>query len=448
MATETATKYLPGLALKGCFGDESLNVMNFLNEVVLRYPRAVSFAPGRPAEQHFDVLGSLGKIERFVAHRAALTGWDRAAVYADLGQYNRTNGIIQDLVARQLAEDEGIHAAPESIVVTAGAQEGMVILLLGLFDPATDVLLSSDPTYIGITGLARIVGIPVHPIPTGEDGLAPAAVAAAIREVRRQGRVPRAVYDIPDFNNPMGTRMPEAARRALLEVVHREGVLLFEDNPYGMFAYDGEPLPTLKSLDERGDVVYLGSFSKTLYPGLRIGYLVADQVVRGARGADTEPSPLALELSKVKSLTTVTTPPLLQAIVGGLLLENGGSLKGLMAAKLPFYRENRDRMLACLAERFGADSGAGVRWNRPEGGFFLTLTLPFDFTEARLTACARDYGVIVCPMSFFSILGEKGGRNREIRLSFSYVTPDQIAEGIARLARFVGDVVAGTEASV
>jgi (S)-3,5-dihydroxyphenylglycine transaminase len=436
------TKYLPHLALKGCFGDESLNVMNFLNEVVLRYPRAVSFAPGRPTEQHFDVLGSLGKIERFVAYRAGATGWDRTAVYADLGQYNRTNGIIQDLVARQLELDEGLVVAPESIVVTAGAQEGMVILLLALFDPATDVLLSSDPTYIGITGLARILGIEVQAIPIGENGLEPAAVTAAIAAVRRQGKVPRAVYDIPDFNNPMGTRMPLALRRALLDVVHREEVLLFEDNPYGMFAYDGAPLPTLKAMDEHGDVIYLGSFSKTLYPGLRIGYLVADQEVPGA--ADGTPSPLAYELSKVKSLTTVTTPPLLQAIVGGILLENGGSLQGLMAAKLPTYRENRDRMLACLAERFDADPAlaTAVRWNRPEGGFFLTLTLPFDFTEERLKVCARDYGVIVCPMSFFSILGADGGRNREIRLSFSYVTPPEIEEGIARLARFVHDTVA------
>jgi (S)-3,5-dihydroxyphenylglycine transaminase len=440
-ARTTRTRTLPGLTLKGCFGDESLNVMNFLNEVVLRYPRAVSFAPGRPAEQHFDVLGSLEKIERFVAYRSAATGWDRAAVYADLGQYNRTNGIIQDLVARQLALDEGIDVSPESIVVTAGAQEGMVILLLGLFDPATDVLLSSDPTYIGITGLARILGIAVHPIPTGDHGLDPEAVAAAIREVRLLGKVPRAVYDIPDFNNPMGTRMPLAVRRALLEVVHREGVLLFEDNPYGMFGYDGEPLPTLKALDEHGDVIYLGSFSKTLYPGLRIGYLVVDQEVPGANGTNGEPSPLAFELSKVKSLTTVTTPPLLQAVVGGLLLENGGSLKSLMAAKLPSYRENRDRMLASLAEHFGADPALApaVRWNRPEGGFFLTLSLPFDFTEERLTVCAREYGVIVCPMSFFSIRGEEGGRRREIRLSFSYVTPAQIEEGIARLARFVRD---------
>jgi (S)-3,5-dihydroxyphenylglycine transaminase len=442
MATATSPRSLPHLALKGCFGDESLNVMNFLNEVVLRFPQAVSFAPGRPSEQHFDVQGSLGSIARFVAYRAAATGWNEAAVYADLGQYNRTNGIIPELVARQLALDEGIHAAPDSIVVTAGAQEGMVVLLLGLFDPATDTLLSSDPAYIGITGLARIVGIPVHPIPSGPDGLAPEAVGAAIGEVRRQGRVPRALYDVPDFNNPLGTRMPLPARRALLDLVHREGLLLFEDNPYGSFAYDGAPLPTLKALDERGDVVYLGSYSKTLYPGLRIGYLVADQEVRGPDGALT---PLAYELSKVKSLTTVTTPPLLQAIVGGEILAHGGSLAPLMAEKLPAYRERRDRMLAALERELGeAGEALGVRWNRPQGGFFLTLSLPFDFTEERLTACARDYGVVVCPMSFFSILGRDGGRNREIRLSFSYVTPEEIDTGIARLARFVRATAGGS----
>src|SRR6476660_1585282 len=107
MATETTLKPSVSLTLKGCFADESLNVMNFLNEVVLRYPEAVSFAPGRPAERHFDVRGSLQAIERFVAYRAAVTGWTPAAVYADLGQYNRTNGIIQELVARQIEVDEG-----------------------------------------------------------------------------------------------------------------------------------------------------------------------------------------------------------------------------------------------------------------------------------------------------------------------------------------------------
>lgn len=418
--------------LKSCFRDPLLEVMNFLNEVVLRYPGAVSFAPGRPAERHFDVERSLGLAPLFVEHRAASTGWAPRAVWNDLGQYNKTNGIINDLIARQLELDEGLRVRPESIVVTHGCQEGMTVLLLGLFDPAEDVLLVSDPTYIGITGLAAILGIEMVPVSTGEQGLELADVAAAIDAVRARGKRPRALYDIPDFNNPLGTRMPLAARRALLDLLAEREVLLFEDNPYGMFAYDGERLPTLKALDEHGVVIYLGSFAKTLYPGLRAGFLVAEQEAVGESGERTR---LAAELSKVKSLTTVTTAPVVQAVVGALLLEGGGSLAGIVREKLPFYRANRDRMLACLEERLGGVSG--VRWNRPEGGFFLTVWLPFEFDDECLQACA-EAGVIVCPVSYFSLTK---GRERQVRLSFSYVTEAQIEEGIGRFARFVRDRV-------
>jgi (S)-3,5-dihydroxyphenylglycine transaminase len=419
------------ITLKGWLADPLLDVMNFLNEVVLRYPGAVSFAPGRPAERHFDVERSLGAASRWVEWRSLAAGTPPRAVWNDLGQYNKTNGIINDLIARQLANDEGIAAQPESIVVTTGCQEAMAILLLGLIDPAVDALLVSDPAYIGIPGLARIMGLTMIPIPTGERGLDPAAVARGIEEARRLGRRPRALYDVPDFNNPLGTRMPLEARRALLSLAHEHGMLVWEDNPYGMFSYDGPPLPTLKALDEHGVVVYMGSFSKTLYPGLRLGYLVADQQVALASGRRV---PLAAELSKIKSLTTVNTSPVVQAIAGGILLEAGGSLRPVVEEKLPFYRANRDRMLASLETTLG--DLEGVRWNRPEGGFFLTLTLPFDFTDDHLTVCARDYGVIVCPMRFFALTP---GRERQVRLSFSYVTEEQIGEGIARLARFVRD---------
>ncbi|HEY0510320.1 MAG TPA: PLP-dependent aminotransferase family protein [Thermoanaerobaculia bacterium] len=419
------------ITLKGWLADPLLDVMNFLNEVVLRYPQAVSFAPGRPSERHFDVERSLGTAALWVESRARAAGLPPRAVWNDIGQYNKTNGVINDLIARQLAADEGIAARPESIIVTTGCQEGMAILLLGLIDPAADALLVSDPAYIGIPGLARIMGLTVIPVPTGERGLDPAAVGRAMAEARRMGRRPRALYDVPDFNNPLGTRMPLEARRALLALAHENGMLIWEDNPYGMFSYDGPPLPTLKALDEHGVVIYMGSFSKTLFPGLRLGYLVTDQQVVLASG---QRSPLAAELSKIKSLTTVNTSTVVQAIAGGILLETGGSLRPLVAAKLPFYRGNRDAMLAALDGALG-DLGE-VRWNRPEGGFFLTLTLPFEFTDDDLTACARDYGVIVCPMRFFALTP---GRERQVRLSFSYVTEEQIAEGIARFARFVRD---------
>lgn len=422
------------VALKGCFADPLLDVMNFLNEVVHRYPEAVSFAPGRPAERWFDVERSLSAARVWVDHHAARTGLSPEAVWNDLGQYNKTNGIINDLIARQLQADEGITAAPGSIVVTTGCQEGMAILLLALIDPATDALLVSDPTYIGIPGLARMMGITMIPVPTGEEGLTPEAVRAGISEARAKGLRPRALYDIPDFNNPLGTRMPVPARRSLLGVAREHGLLIWEDNPYGMFSYDGDPLPTMKALDEHGVVIYMGSFSKTLFPGLRLGYLVADQRVVLPSG---ERVSLAAELSKVKSLTTVNTSTVIQAIAGGILLESGGSLAPLMTGKLPFYRANRDRMLACLEEELGA--GGPVSWNRPQGGFFLTLSLPFEFTPERLTECARDYGVIVCPMSFFALTS---GRERQVRLSFSYVTEAQIEEGIGRFARFVHDRIA------
>jgi (S)-3,5-dihydroxyphenylglycine transaminase len=304
----------------------------------------------------------------------------------------------------------------------------MIILLLGLFEPG-DALLVGDPSYIGITGLARIAGVPLAPVPAREHGLDPADVARVAGEVRRSGLRPRALYDVPDFSNPLGSRMPLETRRALLRVAREQELLIFEDNPYGMFCYDGERLPTLKALDEDRTVIYLGSFSKTLYPGLRVGFLVADQEVVGVGGHRT---PLSQELSKVKSLTTVTSSPVAQAIVGALLLERQGSLSGLVEEKLPFYRGNRDRMLDCLERSLGGVEG--VSWNRPDGGFFLTVDLPFAFGEEELRSCARDHGVIVCPMTFFVLTP---GRERQIRLSFSYVTPEQIEEGIGRLARFV-----------
>jgi (S)-3,5-dihydroxyphenylglycine transaminase len=415
------------VTLKQCFGEPLLEVMNFLNEVVQRYPEAISFAPGRPSERYFDVAGSLAQVARFVEHRAAGSGLPAQAIYDRLGQYGPTNGIINDLVARQIALDHGIHAEPDTIVITCGCQEGMAILLGGLFEPDGDVLLVSDPTYNGITGLARLLGIPTVPVPSGPHGLDAEDVAAAVAGVERSGRRARAVYDIPDFNNPQGTRLSLPARHALLDMASENGLLIFEDNPYGMFAYDSEPLPPLKALDEHGVVVYMGSFSKTLFPGLRMGYLVADQQVVCQDGRRTT---LAAELSKVKSLTTVNTPPLLQAVVGGILVDNQGSLAELVRRKLPFYRENRDRMLRGL----DAQLSGMAAWNRPEGGFFLTVDLPFVCDEACLEESARDFGVIFCPMRFFDLSAR---RERQARLSFSYVTPEQIDLGVERFARFV-----------
>lgn len=413
------------VALKACFADPLLDVMNFLNEIVGDFPDAISFAPGRP---HDAMLG--GGIEgdaigAFVAHLVRESGRDERVVRRSLDQYSSTNGIITELIAAHLALDENVHVPADSIMVTVGAQEALAVILVGLFDPATDVLLVSDPSYVGITGLARVLGIRTVPVPSGDDGLAPDAVEEAIRRAAAYGR-PRALYDIPDFNNPLGTSMPTRAREELLRVCERHNVLIVEDNPYRMFGYDAPAAPTLKSLDTTGRVLYVGSFSKTLWPGIRLGYLVANQRVTADDGT------LARALSRVKSFLTVNTPPFAQAIVGGVLSTTGGSLEAIVAPKRARYRAQRDALVAALGGAFeGVDN---VRWHRPGGGFFLPMTLPFEFGPDELRRCAAAHGVIVSPMRFFSLAS---ARRNEVRLSFSYNEPDVIRTGVDRFADFV-----------
>jgi (S)-3,5-dihydroxyphenylglycine transaminase len=430
-AGEPVRSSVTPIRLKGCFADPLLDVMNVLNEIVLEYPDAISFAPGRPLETTFDVRSHVSGIGEYVAHAAEQGHMSCEQAWRALGQYNRTNGIINQAIASHLERDEGIRVPADAIMVTVGAQEAMAVVLAGLFDPCVDVLLVSDPTYIGITGLARILDIRIAPVPSGDDGLDPGIVERAIRNASRLGNV-RALYDIPDFSNPLGTSLPVDRRIQLIEVCRRHGVLLIEDNPYGMFAYDGERLPTLKALDSDGTVLYIGSFSKTLFPALRVGFLVADRRVAPGGGC------LARELSRVKSLLTVNTSTLCQAVVARALMTAGGSIEAFARDRRRELRRNRDALVAALEREFAGLEGL-VSWNRPAGGFFATLTLPFEFGAAEMRQCAADYKVIACPMNFFSIVKD---RPHQVRLSFSYVDTEQIAAGVARLARFVHDAVA------
>lgn len=398
---------------------EVSEAMKFLNEVVIAYPDAISFGPGRPLESLFDVRAAVAHLDLYV--ESVCEGRDLERTYGRLGQYGETNGLIRDEVARYLRNDDGLDVSAAETLVTVGCQESLLILLVALFDPARDVLLVADPGYVGMTGPAAMLRVPIWPVPHGFDGLDPDNVATAAIAVRAQGRVPKALYHVPTFNNPLGTVMGVEARRRLLEVAAEHDLLILEDNSYSAFAYDAEPPPTLATLDREGHVIHLGSFSKSLFPGLRVGYLVS-----------RDPSLIA-RLSRVKSYTTVNTSPLLQAVVGGVLRANGYSLKSIVEPKRAQYRRQRDQMLQSLATAM-VDVAGVVTWNRPPGGFFLSLTLPFEFDDACLKICSRDYGVICTPMRYFSSTSDW---NNVVRLSFSYASPQQIAKGISSLAAFV-----------
>ncbi|OLF19334.1 GntR family transcriptional regulator [Actinophytocola xanthii] len=419
--------------------DPALTSMNLLNEVANHYPDAVSFAAGRPYEEFWRLDDVPRHLARFSEHLRTDLGYGEERVRRTLFQYGRTKGIVHDLVAANLELDEGISVDPESVVVTVGCQEAMVLVLRALRSGPRDVLLAVSPTYVGLTGAARLVDMPVLPVASGEAGVDLDDLLARIQGARSAGLRPRACYVMPDFANPSGVSMSEKTRRALLLLAREEDFLLLEDNPYGLF-HGGERVPTCKALDEHRRVVYLGSFAKTVLPGARVGYVVADQTVTAGDGTVRL---LADELSKIKSMLTVNTSALAQAVVGGALLEHGCSLLRATQPARAVYTANRARLVEGLAARFG--TGSPVGWNVPGGGFFVVVTVPFPVDDALLTRSARDYGVLWTPMHhFYDTAGQGRDGPRSLRLSCSALTPEQVDTGLDRLARLITDELART----
>ncbi len=417
--------------LFGALEDPALNSMNFLNEVALHYPDAIPLAAGRPSEEFFDLADVHRYLRGFCRYLADEQGRTEEEVRRTVLQYGRTKGIIHELVAKNVRLDEGIEVDPESVVVTAGCQEAMFLVLRALRADERDVLLAVSPTYVGLTGAARLVDLPVRPVRTGEHGIDLDDLVAVIRRERAAGRRPRACYVMPDFANPSGLSLDVATRRRLLDVAAAEDVLLIEDNPYGLFHGDLDRAPTLKALDRRRRVVYLGSFAKTVLPGARVGYVVADQRVAAADGAV---GLFADQLSKIKSMLTVNTSPIAQAVVGGKLLAHGCRLTAANARLRQLYAGNLRRIVDGLAGRFPPD--AGVRWTAPAGGFFVVVTVPFPVDDRLLERSARDYGVLWTPMGHFY---DEVTPVRSLRLSGSVVSAEQIDLGLDRLAALIND---------
>lgn len=424
----------PGLAapplstadLHASLSDPALTSMTLLNEITGDHPDAVSFAAGRPYEGFFDQEALHRHLRLFARHLERERGLGPEGVRRTLFQYGPTKGIVNDLIVRQLRTDEGIEADPEEVLVTTGCQEAMVLVLRALRRDARDVVIAAAPTYVGFTGAARLTETTVRPVPEGPGGLDAEALGEAVRAARAEGLRPRACYVVPDFSNPGGARMSEEDRRRLLRAAEEHDVLLIEDNPYSMFHDGGGRPPTLKALDRSGRVVYIGSFSKTAYPGARIGYVVAGRPV-------AEGGVLADQLAKLKSMLTLNTSSVAQAAVGGLLLEHGCSMERACAREAAVYRRNLRALLDGLAARF--PRGGPVSWNTPAGGLFAVVTVPFTADEEALEESARRFGVLWTPMYHF--YAGTGGGLRQLRLSYSVLTPEDIATGLDRLAAFV-----------
>lgn len=410
--------------------DPALASMDFLNEVAERHPHAIPLAAGRPYDGFLSPEVVRRHLDTYHRYLRTELGQGEERATRTMLQYGPAQGVINEVVTRHLAVDEGIRTGPESIVITVGCQEAMFLVLKALRGNDRDCVLAVSPTYVGLNGAAKLADMTVLPVPTDDTGVCLSELVATIHRARSQGRSPRALYVMPDFANPSAVSMDLTARRALLRLAEEEDILLIEDNPYGLFHGGERRVPTLKALDGGRRVVYLGSFAKTVVPGARVGYAVSDQGVTDRDGRSTT---LAHHLARLKSMLTVNTSPIAQAVVAGRLLENGYSLARANQRERRFYQHNLQHLLRGLESRFSAVSDQ-VTWNAPLGGFFVVVTLPFRVGDEELRQCADEHGVLWTPMSHF--YGAEGGEN-QLRLSCSAVSTEAIDTGLDGLRDYV-----------
>jgi (S)-3,5-dihydroxyphenylglycine transaminase len=407
---------------------ETYAAMDILNGVAERFPDAISLAAGRPPGAFLPAARTPDLLERAIRAAAEQTNEGLAAAIGQawirFGQYADTDGIILDDLRVLLRSLEGLDDPALDLRVTNGIQEAL-LLECAHASAQGGAVLCFDPVYAGLTGAAAATGLPLYAMPRGGD---PAeTIAAAVHQARLETAGPLLLYVIPDHDNPTGLSLSLAQRQEIVELARRERLIVLEDTAYRLFNYDQDRLPTLFALAEADiAVIYLSSFSKTMMPGVRIGFAVR------RKGSQFNPAYLG-DLTNLKSYASVTSAPIAQAIVAGFLQDCGYDLDQANQTKRNHCRANRDALAAALQARLPAELGT---FCVPAGGFFLTVDIDIDCGRADMERAARDYSVIFIPMVLFSPTGQ--GR-QQIRLSFSAGSRAEMTAGAERLANFLAD---------
>ena len=306
--------------------------------------------------------------------------------------------------------DVGVEAHPDDVVVTAGSQMALDLVVRIFCNPG-DVVLVEAPSYVGALGIFRAYECDVVHVPMDEHGLIPEALEEAIHHVRATGRTPKMIYTIPSFHNPGGITQTPQRRKLVLEVAQRENLLILEDDPYALLGFEGQ-VPRAIRADDADQVVYLGSFSKTLASGLRVGWAVAPHGVR-------EKLVLAAEAA------VLCPSNFTQGVVSEFLATQ--PWRQQVETFRDVYRERRDALLSSLELMMPP----GTTWTKPAGGFYSWLTLPPGLDATAMLPRAVNALVAYVPGTGFYIDGQ--GR-QNMRLSYCYPPPDRIREGVRRLA--------------
>jgi 2-aminoadipate transaminase len=349
---------------------------------------------------------------------AALMGTVAGESCARALQYGPTEGVgvVKRCVASVMAA-EGMEVDPDEVLITSGGQQVIDLVCKTLLDPG-DVVVAEAPTYPGAIPTFCAYQADVVQVEMDRDGMHVDRLEALLDELERAGRRPKFIYTVPNFHNPAGVTLSLQRRRELVRIAAERELLVLEDNPYGLLRYEGEPLPTLYSLDDEF-VIYAGTFSKILSPGVRLGWTMA-------------PAPILAKMQIGKQASDLCSSSISQYFVSAYF--ESGPWHDYLRSLLEIYRRRRDVMLDALAEHFPREA----EWTRPEGGLFLWATMPDYIDTTDLLARALQEQVAFVPGRAAYVDGRGGAC---MRLNFSGVGEDQIREGVRRIGEVVREQV-------
>jgi 2-aminoadipate transaminase len=334
-------------------------------------------------------------------------------------QYGPTEGfgLIKNCIA-QVMRAEGMEIDPGEVLVTTGGQQVIDLVCKTLLDPG-DVVVAEAPTYPGAIPTFCAYQADVVQVTMDRDGMRVEELEATLDELERTGRRPKFIYTVPNFHNPAGVTLSLERRRELVRIAAERELLILEDNPYGLLRYEGEPLPTLYSLDN-DFVIYASTFSKILSPGVRLGWTVA-------------PAPIQAKMQIGKQASDLCSSSISQYFVSAYF--DSGPWEDYVRSLLEIYRRRRDVMLDAMAEHFPREA----EWTHPQGGLFIWATMPEYIDTTDLLARALQEQVAFVPGRAAYVDGRGGSA---MRLNFSGVGEDQIREGIRRIGEVVREQVA------
>ena len=319
---------------------------------------------------------------------------------------------LLDFLVEKLRKGQGIACARENLILTAGGAQALGLLCDLFLDPG-DTVLSEAPTWMGAVRTFKNLGVTVESIPLDERGTRVDVLEERLAQLRARGVVPKAFYVIPNFQNPAGVTTTLERRRRIVELAAEYGFAVLEDDAYFDLRFSGEQLPTLYTLDGGRNVLYFGTFSKILAAGMRLGWIVGDPALIGRLGVlkvDGSTNPFAAHVAFEYC--------------------KDGRLEARIRDLVETYRHRRDLMLGELEERMPED----VSWTFPEGGFFVWLTLPPGTDALRLQQRARERGLEFTPGTAFFY---DGGGRQNIRLSYSYVSDEEMTRGVQILSELL-----------